>query len=124
KLVCYEPSYVAGWVVEQYQIDLVGAAQQSRERMEQQMYSMCGSQVPGDTYRNLQVRSSFSGQTFKHVLLPLWFVSYNYGARAFQVLVNGVTGELAGAYPKSFWKIFLLVVFLAMVAGVIYLAAK
>jgi len=124
KLLPYEPSYVAGWVVEQYQLDLIGAAQQSRQRMEQQVYSMCGSRVPGDTYRNLRVQSRFSEQTFKHVLLPIWFVSYNYGARAFQVLVNGVTGVLAGEYPKSFWKIFFLVLFLLMLVGIGYLASK
>jgi hypothetical protein len=124
KLLPYEPSYVAGWVVEQYQLDLIGAAQQSRQRMEQQVYSMCGSQVPGDTYRNLRVQSRFSDQTFKHVLLPIWFVSYNYGSRIFQVLVNGVTGELAGQYPKSFWKIFFFALFLLMLGGIAYLASK
>jgi hypothetical protein len=124
QLLPYEPSYVAGWVVEQYQLDLIGAAQQSRQRMEQQVSSMCGSQVPGDTYRNLQVHSRFSEQTFKHVLLPIWFVSYNYGARVFQVLVNGVTGELAGNYPKSFWKIFFFVMFLLVLAGIGYLATN
>jgi hypothetical protein len=123
-LVGYDPSFVAGWVVEQYQLDLIGAAQQSRQRMEQELYGMCGSQVPGDTYRNLQVRSQFTDQTFKHVLLPVWFVSYNYGARVFQVLVNGVTGELAGEYPKSFWKIFFLVVFIAILAGTLYLISR
>ncbi|HYE32362.1 MAG TPA: zinc ribbon domain-containing protein, partial [Methylomirabilota bacterium] len=34
ELVPYAPSFVAGWVVEQYQIDLIGAAQHSRDRME------------------------------------------------------------------------------------------
>jgi hypothetical protein len=33
----------------------------------------------------------------------------NRGARAFQVLVNGYTGTIAGEYPKSIWKILLLV---------------
>ncbi|HTG45774.1 MAG TPA: zinc ribbon domain-containing protein, partial [Verrucomicrobiae bacterium] len=75
QLTPYTPSFVAGWVVEQYQLDLIGAAQESRNRMEQQVYTMCASQVPGDTHRNLQVQSRFSDQTFKHVLLPLWFVT-------------------------------------------------
>ena len=92
--------------------------------MEQQIRSMCASQVPGDTHRNLHVRSEFSDQTFKHVLLPIWFVSYNYGTRTYQVLVNGVTGELAGEYPKSFWKIFFLVLFIAVIAGIALLVGQ
>jgi hypothetical protein len=27
----------------------------------------------------------------------------------FQVIANGVTGRIAGQYPKSFWKVFFLV---------------
>jgi len=38
--------------------------------------------------------------------------------------VNGVTGVLAGEYPKSFWKIFFLVLFLLMLVGIGYLASK
>ena len=118
------PSYVAGWTVEQYQIDLIAAAQHSRERMEQQVYHMCARQVPGDTHRNLRVQSQFSGQTFKHTLLPVWFVTYNYGSKTFQVVLNGVTGSIAGEHPKSFWKIFFLVLFIALLTGAFYLGNR
>ena len=70
---------------------------------------MCGRQVPGDTYRNLSVRADWSGQTYKHILAPAWLLSYDYGRRAFQCAINGVTGAVAGEYPKSFWKIAFLV---------------
>jgi ribosomal protein S27E len=124
ELTHYEPSYVAGWLVEQYQLDLVGAAAQSRNRMEQQLRSMCASQVPGDTHRNLRVSATYTDQTFKHTLLPVWFVSYNFGAKAYQVLVNGYNGEIAGEYPKSFWKIFFLVLALAALALIIFAASR
>ena len=29
-------------------------------------------------------------QTFKHILVPVWLLTYNFGAKAFQVVVNGV----------------------------------
>jgi hypothetical protein len=34
-------------------------------------------------------------------------VAYNYGARTFQVLVNGQTGRIAGTHPYSWVKIAL-----------------
>ena len=71
--------------------------------------------MPGDTYRNLQIFPDFSGRTFKHVLVPVWLLSYNYGAKAFQVIVNGYTGRIAGRYPKSLWKILFLVAVAAIV---------
>lgn len=110
QLVPYDSGYVTGWTVERYQIDLLTAAKTSRDRMEQELRSLCSSQVPGDTQRNLRVESRWTGQTFKHILAPAWLMSYNYGSRPFQVLINGVTGRIAGEYPKSWIKITLAVI--------------
>ncbi len=116
ELVPYNPGYLSGWVVERYQIDLVAAAQQARQEMDSEMESLCASQVPGDTHRNLQVNCDYSGQTFKHILTPIWLLTYDYGARHFQVVINGYTGTIAGKYPKSWVKIFFLI--MAILAGV------
>jgi ribosomal protein S27E len=124
KLVSYDPTYVSGWLVEQYQIDLIAAAQRSRQRMDQKLEQMCASQVPGDTHRFLRVSSRYWDQTFKHILVPVWFLSYRYGKKTYQVLVNGVTGEIAGRYPKSFWKIFFLVISILLIVGVVALVAN
>lgn len=120
----YSPSYVAGWPVEQYQIDLIAAAQAARSRMDAKTRSLCASQVPGDTHRNLQVDADFSAQTFKHLLLPIWLVSFDYAGKPYQVLVNGVTGAIAGRYPKSAWKIFFLVLCLLIAAAIIAAVAS
>lgn len=108
QLVPYDPGYVTGWVVEQYQINLRAAADASYASMEDRMRSLCGSAVPGDTYRNLQVATQYSGQTFKHVLLPVWLLTYTYGTKNYQVIVNGVTGKIDGEYPLSWIKIALV----------------
>jgi len=47
---------------ERYQIDLIAAAKRSRDEMEAALRRLCASAVPGDTQRNLQVRSTFSDQ--------------------------------------------------------------
>lgn len=120
-LVPYDPGYISGWVVEQYQIDLEAAAQESRNRMDSAVEQMCISQIPGDTYRNLRVTSDYSAQTFKHILLPVWILSYVYGARSYQVAVNGCTGKIAGKYPLSWIKVTIAVV-LALI--VIFLIAS
>jgi hypothetical protein len=122
-LAPYDAGYVAGWVVERYQIDLVAAAQRSREVMDQKLYSMCEAQVPGDTHRNLEVNSDYSGQTFKHILVPVWLLSYSYGARKFKVVINGSTGAIAGDYPKSWVKIALAALAVVIVIAIIAIFA-
>ena len=118
ELVGYETAYVSGFVVEHYQVVLFDAAERSRQSMHQQLTEMCAAAVPGDTYRNLQIHPSYSGQTFKHVLVPIWMLSYNYRAKAFQVVVNGYSGQMAGEYPKSVWKILLLVFVVLVIVAI------
>jgi hypothetical protein len=96
-------------VVEHYQVVLLDAAKASEESMRDKLEQLCAAQVPGDTYRNLVIHPTFSAQTFKHILVPLWLLTYTYGAKVFHVLVNGATGRMAGEYPKSFWKVFFLI---------------
>lgn len=109
-LAPYDPSYLSGWVAEQYQIDLLAASQLSRQRMDNDIRNMCISKIPGNTYRNLQVNAQYSEQTFKHILLPIWLATYTYGAKTFQVAVNGYTGKIAGKYPLSWVKVTIAVV--------------
>jgi hypothetical protein len=124
ELVPYDTGYLSGHVVEHYQVVLVDAAQQARESMNAQLMSLCGSQVPGDTYRNLQIDPDYSGQTFKHVLVPVWLLTYTFGAKTFQVVANGYTGVLAGRYPRSPWKILLAVLAALVVIMIIALASR
>jgi hypothetical protein len=41
--------------------------------------------------------------------VPIWLVAYDYGAKGYQVVVNGFTGSIAGKYPLSWIKITLAV---------------
>ena len=112
----YDTGFLSGHVVEHYKVVLLDAAQQGQDQMRARLEQLCAQQVPGDTHRNLQIHPDYSQRTFKHVLVPVWVLSYDYGRRAFQVIVNGYTGAIAGEYPKSIWKIVLLVAALVLVA--------
>jgi hypothetical protein len=94
--------------------------------MERQLYGMCAQQVPGDTHRNLQVDSKYSARTFKHILVPVWLVTYTFGARSFQTLVNGYTGAVAGDRPVSWVKVFFYIILPAvlLLAIVLYVWSK
>ena len=119
----YDPGFLSGWVVEQYQIDLIAAAQHSREIMDGKTEQLCSAEVPGDTQRNLEVAADYSAQTFKHILVPVWLLSYTYGAQNFQVVINGYTGTIAGRHPLSWVKIMLAVLAVIVVLVIIFAVA-
>jgi len=121
----YDAGYVSGWMVERYQIDLSEASETSKEQMTEEIAAMCEHEVPGDTHRNLQVYPKFFDRTFKHILAPIWLLTYTYGAKTFHVVVNGYTGAIAGDRPHSFWKIFFTVLgALAIVLVILYFVAN
>jgi hypothetical protein len=47
-------------------------------------------------------------------------VSYVYHAKAYQLIVNGVTGKIDGERPWSWIKITLLVIAILIVSVIIY----
>ncbi len=124
ELVPYDTAFLSGFVVEHYQVVLVDAAKQSRDQMNASLTALCAQQVPGDTQRNLEIHPDYSGLTFKHILVPVWLVTYLYGVKVYQVVANGCTGVIAGQYPKSFWKIFFVVVIALVVITLIALANR
>jgi len=121
EVVPYDTAFLSGHVVEHYKVVLLEAAQRAEDQMRARLEQLCAQQVPGDTHRNLQIHPDYSHRTFKHVLVPVWVLSYNYGARAFQLIANGYTGTIAGEYPKSVWKIVMLVL-IAIVAAIVMMS--
>ena len=122
ELAPYDTAYLSGFVVEHYQVVLIDAARRSQEAMTGKLRSMCAAQIPGDTYRNLQIHPTYAGRTFKHVLVPVWLLAYTYGGKPYQVVVNGITGAIAGRYPHSVWKIVALVAVVLIVVALLLAA--
>lgn len=124
ELVPYETRFVSGWQVEHYQVPLLDAARNGFGTMEGILREMCGREVPGDTYRNLQIRPEFSNRTFKHILVPIWLLAYQYRGKTWQGAVNAVTGTAHARFPLSAWKIALVTLLVIVVVGLIALLAN
>ena len=115
----YSPEFVRGWTVERYQINLGQAAKINEEDMDHTLRSLCIRQIPGDTWRNLSMQRQYQGRSFKHVLVPVWLVSYTYGTKTFQIVANGYTGAIAGERPYSWVKISLAVLVALLFLGLL-----
>jgi Zn finger protein HypA/HybF involved in hydrogenase expression len=124
-LVPYDAAMLSGFVVEHYQVVLLDASERSRQQMTDQLRQLCAEAVPGDTYRSLEILPEFSDRTFKHILVPVWILTYTFGPKSYHVLVNGYTGKMEGTYPVSPWKVMAAVlVALIVVALFLYLQSQ
>jgi hypothetical protein len=77
--------------------------------------------LPGDTHRNLQSTSEVEIDEISLVLLPVWTAVYPTAGVSVRLLVNGQTGEVVGAIPRSRWKIGCLV---AAAVGLVLVVAS
>jgi hypothetical protein len=118
KLVPYRPEYLAGWHAEEYALDLAGGWTGAEQRIVASQEARCSHDVPGDTQRDLRVRNVIRDVRWKHVLLPIWSLTYAYGGKSYAVLIHGQTGKVVGKAPLSWIKILLLV--LGVLAAVLF----
>jgi len=123
-LLPYDPAYLAGFEALRYETDLAAAFEQARRVMDTAIRNDVARDIGGDVQRILDVRTSFSGITYKHLLLPVWVASYRLRGKAYQVLVNARSGEVQGDRPYSLWKIAGLVAAVAVLLGAALLIAR
>lgn len=119
KLLPYKAEYLSGWAAEAYRTPLADAWKSGQELIRKDEHGKCERQVPGDTHRNLNVNTSLSSTTYKHVLLPVFLANYGYNNKQYHFMVNGQTGEVQGQAPIDWVKVIIVVVIALVILGII-----
>jgi hypothetical protein len=125
----YQPFFLAGWIAEEYSIERDEALEVCKRHFYQLEHNNVSAFLPGDTSRDLQVRTNFSKVNSDLCLLPIYVLSYRYRDKLYRFLVNGQTGKCAGDKPVSWIRISLaigaglllllvLILIIALVAGI------
>jgi hypothetical protein len=116
-LAAYRAEYLAGWLAEEYVVDLPEGWAVARERINAMERSACARDVPGDTQSSLRVWTQHHDVTWKHVLLPMFVATYRYAEKTYKFLVNGQTGKVCGTRPVSRWRVAAAIVLGAALVG-------
>ncbi|MCL4065601.1 hypothetical protein M3484_03315 [Pseudomonas sp. GX19020] len=124
RLVPYAPDYLAGFSAEGYTVPLEPASLQSKQKMARVIETDVRRDIGGDEQRISGIDTEYSGETFKHIMLPIWMAAYKYNGKSYQFLVNGQTGKVQGQRPWSVWKIALAAVAAALVAAALLYVMK
>jgi len=119
-LVAYKPDYLSGFFAERYSIPLEEGWTTGKSVVDRILESEITSIVGGDTIRMLDIQSHYDDLNFKHVLMPIWISSYLYNEKTYNFMINGQTGTVQGAYPKSPIKIGLAILLGLIVLGIVY----
>jgi len=104
QLVPYEPGYLADWPAETYQISTADASLTARKlvyaRARQELLDTVLSPF-GDREELIFSSAGIIVNSYKLVLLPVWVAYYHYQRKRYNVVINGQTGRIKGARPRS-----------------------
>jgi hypothetical protein len=92
--------------------------------MQRDIKDDCINACMDDDYRDLEVKTTYSNQTFKLILIPIWLGTITYKGKNYYFSLNGQTGKIHGDKPKievPAWKVLL---FLAIIGAIIALILK
>ncbi|WP_346290446.1 hypothetical protein [Sphaerothrix gracilis] len=121
----YDPRYLTGFQAQRYQINLQPGFELAKAQMAGTIRQDVCHDIGGDTQEVISVLTQYHDTTFKHVLLPVWMASYRFQNQQYQVIINGMNGQVVGDRPYSKWKIALAVIAAAIViAGIIMVAQQ
>jgi hypothetical protein len=117
----YEPYYLAGWLSEEYSVQRAEALQICQHEFYRREQANTAAFLPGDTYSNLDVRTTFSHINSDLCLLPVYLLSYRYRDKLYRFMVNGQTGKTAGDKPLSWRRIGVVIAIAVAVIAIIIL---
>lgn len=101
----YSPEFVAGHLSRTYDNDVEECFEQAKSVMSAEIQRTVERDIGGDEQKVSSSRTTWSGLTFKHLLLPIWLLTVTFEGSTYQVMINGATGEVVGERPYSKTKI-------------------
>ncbi len=108
-LTAYAPGFLAGWQAQSYDIALPAAWDSARAEMREQAKGACRRDIASGHVRNLSVSAAFNDESWRYILLPAFIAAYRFEAKAYQIMINGQTGSVAGQKPVAWPKVWLAV---------------
>ncbi|QDT55464.1 DNA-directed RNA polymerase subunit P [Caulifigura coniformis] len=110
---------LAGFLARTYDIPLKEGFVIAKERVDSAIAGEVLQRIGGDEQRIWSIQSRYDAITFKHLLLPVWLMTYRFHDKPFRVYINAATGEVQGDRPYSWVKITLAVLAALIVAAII-----
>ena len=121
RLKPFMPEFLAGFQARTYDMPLEQGFDMAHQRMKTELERETRRHIGGDVQRISHLESRFDAVTYKHILLPMWLMSYSYRGKTFRIIINATTGSVHGGRPWSIVKIVLAVLAALLVLAVVLL---
>jgi hypothetical protein len=120
----FNQQLLAGYLAQTYDIELDEGWSLARKIIEGAVHAHTRKLIGGDEQRVGHVHTRYNAITYKHLLLPVWMLTYRFNDTPYRVLVNAATGEVQGERPYSWVKILFTVMCVVIALAVVYAIAS
>ncbi len=100
-LETYQTEFLAGFRAENHTFGLEEGYEESQVFMRAKIRDWIKADIGGSKQIITSADTGFSGETFKHILLPVWITHYTLEDSRYRMSVNGQTGKVYGQRPFS-----------------------
>ena len=111
ELVNFNPSYLAGFLSEKYDVESAEAYKNAKVRIENDSVSYLKKEMTGyNTLIEKEKSNNIEVKNTKYVFLPVFVLNIKYNNKIYHFAMNGQTKKLVGEIPVDKGKLFLLII--------------
>lgn len=119
ELETYQTEFLAGFRAENHTIGLKEGFARAQTHMRALITDWIKKDIGGQRQKVLTSNTTFSKETFKHILVPVWITHYQFAGKTYRLSVNGRTAKAYGQRPFSLPKLLAGTAVMMLAAGVI-----
>ena len=115
----YNENFLRGYEVESYDNSLQNCKNISEQLMKVEIKNNILSKYSYSYVQYFNLTTTFENNKFSYILLPIYFINFNYKNKNYKTYLNGQTGKIGNDLPKSKVKItFAVLLGILFVVGV------
>lgn len=116
----FEMAYLSGFLSDKYDVNKGQVFPRIKNRAVNGSDQMLRASMVGyDSIRVTKSNMSVANTKWEYMLLPVWFMTYQYQGKTYEFAINGQTAKQAGTMPVSTGKLLAVCAGVAAVCGII-----
>ena len=101
----FNMAYLSGFFADKYDVDKERMLPRIKERMFENNTKVVNDTIHYQTVRSKSQSNKVNTLSWRYMLLPVWFMTFNYDGRIWEYAINGQSGKIAGELPISMPKL-------------------
>ena len=120
----FTPDFIRGFSTEHYEDSIEACYSIAKDEMKAQIKARILNEYKSryhyDSVKSFFMDTMFSNEGFLYRLLPVYCFEFIYKKKQYITFMNGQTGKIGTGYPKSYFKVFMIVlIILAIIAAIL-----